>query len=393
MSRGAAPLQFTLKIASRCNLNCSYCYVYNQADDSWRNKPAIISNEVVAATAGRILTHCRLSGQDVVRIVFHGGEPCLAGKAAFDRWCEMLRTTLEPTTRVIFTVQTNGVLVDDEWAELFAQHRVGVGISVDGPPRTHDRHRVDHKGRGSYARVRRGIEAIRAARMPVHLLSVLDLGADPIETHEHLLSLGPESIDYIFPDHTHATIGHTRALHGATPCADFLIPIFDWWLDNPGRVTIAPLKAMAEAVLGGTPAVDFIGNRPYGFLFVETNGAIEGLDVLRVCEPNATDTLLNVLADDFADLAVSDSFHARAIFDGLPLPTACRGCDEAPTCGGGYLPHRFRPQGGFDNASAWCADLKKLFGHIRMRFGVAPEETALRRLALRPDLWEQVPVP
>jgi uncharacterized protein len=75
--------------------------------------------------------------------------------------------------------------------------------------------------------------------------------------------------------------------------------------------------------------------------------------------------------------------HRGAIFTGLPVPTGCRGCPELSTCAGGYLPHRWSAARGFDNPSVWCADLLKLFGHIRDRLGVRAEETEQRRRALR----------
>src|SRR5689334_14701443 len=70
---------FILKIASRCNLNCSYCYVYNKGDSSWASRPAIMSNTVFRAALDRIKRHCDTSGQREVMLAFHGGEPTLVG--------------------------------------------------------------------------------------------------------------------------------------------------------------------------------------------------------------------------------------------------------------------------------------------------------------------------
>ena len=70
------------------------------------------------------------------------------------------------------------------------------------------------------------------------------------------------------------------------------------------------------------------------------------------------------------------------IFEGKQIPHACQTCPERDTCGGGYLPHRYSRQRGFDNPSVWCADLLKLFGHIRLRMKIPLGETELRRKAL-----------
>lgn len=67
--------QVILKVASRCNLNCSYCYVYNMADSSWKQRPALMSNEVFEAALERSLQQCRATGQEQLRIAFHGANP------------------------------------------------------------------------------------------------------------------------------------------------------------------------------------------------------------------------------------------------------------------------------------------------------------------------------
>ena len=70
--RGSTPIrQVILKIASRCNLNCTYCYVYNRADQSWRTQPAFMSEAVARQTAARIREQCRAHGKRQVVIVLH----------------------------------------------------------------------------------------------------------------------------------------------------------------------------------------------------------------------------------------------------------------------------------------------------------------------------------
>lgn len=380
VSSDQAPLAVTLKVASRCNLNCSYCYVYNKEDQSWRDRPARMSDEVVEATIERLQRHCARSRQAVLRVVLHGGEPMLAGAKRIDRWCTMLRDGLGDVAELKLAIQTNGMLVNDEWIDVFARHRIVVGVSIDGPPEIHDVFRVDRRGRGSYGSVVRGVERLTAGGVQVSFLTVAQLGADPVRIHRHLVELGPAQIEYLLPDNTHETIGAVRAELGPTPGADFLIPIFeDWWTNGTMDIRVGPFMAIARSILGGECEVDFIGNNPLGYLFVESDGSIEGLDVLRVCGDGMAATGLNVKDNDFAEL---EGLHRTLVFDGMPLPEGCRSCPERDTCAGGYLPHRYSKARGFDNPSAWCADLLKLFGHIRGRLDVSHEETALRRQVL-----------
>jgi len=193
------------------------------------------------------------------------------------------------------------------------------------------------------------------------------------------------------PHFTHDTIAPVRQRFGATPCADFLIPIFDaWWFEGSMDVQIDDLKNVARVIMGGRSRSEAIGNDPPGYVFIEPDGEMEGLDNLRSCCDGLSRIKLNVRNSDFFDLLTTETMHSQAIFEGMPLAQTCRSCPEGETCRGGYLPHRYSKDRGFDNPSVWCADLLKLFAHLRSRMGVSIEETKERRRVLAakcvPDL-------
>jgi uncharacterized protein len=342
-----------------------------------------MSDEVFRAAVGRIREHCLLSGQGSVQVVFHGGEPTLAGVSRVEEWCRDAHSSLAGIARPYFAIQTNGTLIDEDWADLFEAQGMTVGISIDGPAEIHDVARVDHAGRGSYAAVLRGVETLRRRGIPVHFLCVIPLGADPLHVHRHFMKMGASSIDYLLPDHTYKTISAVRRIHGPTPCADFLIPIFDEWaMQGHPEFDIGILSNLARIVLGSDSKVDYFGNRPFRILFVDSSGEIEGLDVLRICKDGMARTGLNVLRDGFSRVATISNLHREATFDGIPIPTMCKNCDERDNCAGGYLPHRYSPEREFDNPSVWCPDLLRLFAHIRRRLDCTVEETLLRRQIL-----------
>jgi uncharacterized protein len=375
-------LHYIVKIASRCNLNCSYCYVYNQADGGWRDRPALMSLETFAAAVERVRRHCVLSRQTAVDITFHGGEPTLVGPERFARMCGLARRSLGDLVDLTLSIQTNGTRLDRRWLAVLREHDVRIGISLDGPREIHDRFRVDHKGRGSHERTARGIAQLNEEGVPFGILSVVQPGADPLRTHHHFLELGPQSISYLLPAETHDTVVPIRERYGPTPCADFLIPIFDdWWFNSTTEVWVREFRNLARVILGGSSQLETIGSPPLRFAVVDTDGSIHGHDNLRSCEDGLSVTGLNVHDADFAQLPLASPFHG-AIMDGLPLPTGCRACPERDTCAGGQLPNRYSKLRGFDNPSVWCADLLALFRHARMRLGISPEETRRRRQEL-----------
>lgn len=372
-----------LKVASRCNLNCSYCYVYNMADSTWKIRPPLMSNAVFEATLERICEQCRATGQDEFCIAFHGGEPCLIGPATFDAWCGRARAVLGSIVRLSLVMQTNGTLLDFAWIRLLQKHRVSIGISMDGPKEIHDAVRIDHREQGSYERVERGLRLLQEGQVPFGVGCVIPLGTAPLAVHHHFLELRCNQITYLMPHFTHDTIAPIRQLYGPTPCADFLIPIFDdWWFESTMEVQIDDLKDVARVIMGGKSHSEAIGNDPPRYVFIEPDGEMEGLDNLRACRDGLSRIKLNVFQSDFCDLLQTKTMHAQAIFEGMPLAQACRSCIEGRTCRGGYLPHRYSSTRGFDNPSVWCADLLKLFAHVRARMGVSIEETDERRRML-----------
>ncbi len=373
---------YILKVASRCNLNCTYCYVYNKGDDSWRGRPAIMSDDVFKQTLRRIDEECNRTGQNSVKITFHGGEPCLVGAKRFDMWCSLAREILA-SRKVTLTLQTNGTLLDKPWAEALSLHHVNVGVSVDGPRTIHDANRVDHRGQGSYDKVVRGLRELAEAGIPYGILTVVSPGMDGLMVHRALTDLGPASISYLLPDYTHDTVHEVRRRHGPHPCADFLLPVFDdWWFNGGIGLQIANFWHIATAIMGGSSRTDTLGNGQFGYLVVETDGDVEGLDCLKVCGAGTAASGVNVIGAPFRAVLDTPGDLAASVFCGTTLPTACRACPEASTCGGGYLPHRFSRDRGFDNPSVWCADLLMIFGHMRHRLDVSHQETALRRRVL-----------
>ncbi len=361
-----------LKLASRCNLNCSYCYIYHHADKSYLRRPKLLGDEVYERTLAAMLDYCRQRSDDyAMALTYHGGEPTLVGAERFDRLASRAREVLGPRLRLL-AIQTNAVLLDGGWVEVFKRHDVRVSVSLDGPPEIHDAVRVDHQGNGTYAETVAGIRLLQQGGITPRILSVVNPGRSGAEAYHHFRSLGITAMDFLLPDVTHDSKQAFYGGLGETPVADFLIPAFDAWLaeDDP-RVEVRLFANLLRAFLGDDPGSDAFGNPLMNYLIVETDGSIEALDALRVCEEGIAQSGLNVLEHGFGDLAAGLPLVHQAMSQGFALAPPCRACPEREVCGGGHLPHRYSRAQGFDNPSAWCADILKLFAHIRERTGIA----------------------
>ncbi|MBL3670873.1 radical SAM protein [Streptomyces sp. M2CJ-2] len=352
-----------VKLASRCNLNCEYCYLYQHADQSYRNRPKFMSADVFDGAIRIADEAASANSSNAVSLVMHGGEPTLLPLPMFRSYVDQARDRLGPKLRRI-SLQTNGTVITDAWMDALIDGSVGVGVSIDGPAHIHDAVRKGHDGRGSWSRVAASIRRLQDRGLDVGTLTVITPGADGLEVFEHLLSLDVRRMSFLLPDVSHDDFARWYGHYGVTPVADYLIPIFDSWFekDDPG-VVIAICWDIVERLMGGPGMTDTFGNRQLKYIVVETDGTVEALDALKVGKDGLADTGLNVLRDRLSDFSRQDTLAARALTSGFGLPTQCSGCRFASVCGGGYLPHRYASRNGFDNPSVWCRDLKKVFDH------------------------------
>lgn len=359
--------EFVLKIHGRCNLACDYCYVYESADQSWRDRPAAMPAEVLDAAAARVAEHVRAHALPRVAIVLHGGEPLLAGRAAVAAAVARFRTALPSSCDVEVSIQTNGVLLTDAMLAMLDEHDVGVSVSLDGDREGHDRHRLRANGRGSHAEVMRGLNRLAGAHRRLYrgLLCTVDLDNDPIRTYEALLETGPPRVDFLLPHGTWAAPPPRRPVDGGgTPYADWLIAVFDRWYRAPRKETgVRLFEEIMNVLLGGQSRSENVGLSPVAMLVVDTDGTLQQVDSLKTSYAGAPETGLTVFDHPLDEALWHPGVVARQI-GRAALPGTCAGCAVRDVCGGGAYAHRYREGRGYLNPSVYCPDLLKLIGHI-----------------------------
>jgi uncharacterized protein len=383
MGRPPVPLsQFILKVHGSCDLACDHCYVYESADQSWRKRRKVISDEVVTRAAERIAEHAGSHELEAVQVVLHGGEPLLARPAKLGRIATELESALRGVCRLDLRIHTNGVSLDEQFCELFAEHDVSVSISVDGDRAANDRHRLYAGGRSSYDKVLRAIELLRTGRfrdLYAGLLCTIDLANDPLVVYESLMDLDPPRIDFLLP---HATWEQkpARTVGADSEYADWLIAIFDRWLAEGRPTQVRTFDSVISTLRGGDSFTEALGLGPAGLVVIETDGSYEQVDSLKVASDGAPDTGKNVHDHAIDEVLGHPSIRARQ--QGIAgLCQTCRECPVVTSCGGGLYTHRYRNSGGspedpsrdFANPSVYCSDLLKLISHISSRLPEVPD--------------------
>jgi uncharacterized protein len=376
MSGSPVPLsQIVLKVHSRCDLACDHCYVYEAADQSWRGRPRVISDEVISHAARRIADHVSSHALPAVQVVLHGGEPLLAGPARLRRVITELRKALGGLCDLDLRIHTNGVLLSAEYCKLFAEHEVKVGISIDGDRAANDRHRRYADGRSSYDKVIRAIGLLRTGpfrHLYAGLLCTIDTANDPLAVYESLMDLRPPRIDFLLP---HATWDHPPHRQRArdSEYADWLIAIFDRWLAQGCPARIRTFDSILSTLRGGASYTEALGLDPVSLLVIETDGSYEQVDSLKAAFDGAPETGSDVFSDPIDLVAAHPGILARQQ-GAAGLCQTCQECPVVSSCGGGLYPHRYRTGAGFANPSVYCPDLLKLISHISSRLPAEPGE-------------------
>ncbi|MEV6071262.1 FxsB family cyclophane-forming radical SAM/SPASM peptide maturase [Nocardia sp. NPDC052001] len=363
-----------IKVHSRCDLACDYCYMYEHADQSWRGRPMGLAPETATRIAFRIAEHAAAHQLSEVAIVLHGGEPLLLGVDRTREFLAALHAAIAPVARLNLHIHTNGILLSPAFLDLFTEYNVRVGVSLDGDRTANDRHRLYRNGRSSYDQVSKSLELLRRPQYRAlfsGLLCTVDIANDPIAVYRGLLEQDPPRMDLIMPhsnwEHQPPGLRSRRdpdnPTQGGGEYAQWLIAVFDAWNADGRPIPLRTFESVIAAMYGRPSSAEAIGLDQVDLLVIETDGSLEQVDSLKTAFEGAAATGLNVFDNSLDEAAVLPGVTVRR--DGIDgVSAVCQSCSVVQVCGGGFYPDRYRPGAGFDNPSVYCSDLKEMIDHV-----------------------------
>jgi uncharacterized protein len=157
-------------VSTQCNYSCSYC-VYTNSDKD----PQTLSSKTMTeeTTANLIRIAVDAPEAEELTFAFQGGEPTLAGIDYFYFFATLVSMLKKPNQSIVYTLQTNGSQLDDEWCAFLKELNFLVGISLDGYQATHDQHRISEAKSGTFDDTMRAIKLLRTYEIDFNILTVL----------------------------------------------------------------------------------------------------------------------------------------------------------------------------------------------------------------------------
>jgi uncharacterized protein len=366
-----------------CNLNCEYCFYIEKQALFGPGEQYRMSDDVLSAFITNYITS---QPTPVVEFVWQGGEPTLLGIDFFNRVVE-LQKPFAGTKSITNSLQTNGILLTDEWCVFLSRNGFMVGISIDGPKDVHDRYRHDREGKGTFDKVMCGLRLLQKHKVEYNVLTAVarETARQGLEVYRFLRDHGVEFIQFSpvverMPDACSAQHGlklacpasldKTEPQTEVTPWSvipeeygDFLIAIYEEWVRHDvGRVFVMNFEWALNAWMGNSSPVCIHAEQCGRSLVIEHNGDVYACDHCVYPEYK----LGNVSSETLPAMAERSRQAGFGVAKKTVLPRWCRECQVLAACRGGCPKHRFIMSNYKEPGLHYlCEGYKKFFLHIR----------------------------
>ena len=350
---------------------CTYCF-YLKKDELFKSTP---THRMVEEVQEELIRQAMKQSADQISFIWQGGEPTLMGLDFYRKAIE-LQQQFGRGQMVGNGLQTNGLLIDDQWIDFLKKYHWLVGLSLDGPEHAHDYYRRSRSGDGTWEKVVANAEKMLAADIAVNALIVVNdysvRFAD--EIYNFHKSLGLSHMQFI-PCVEAIQNNPSQLSSFSVPAEEyghFLCRIFDLWMDDFSGLTPTTSVRLFDSLLHlymNHPApectlLDKCGN----YAVVEHNGEVFSCDFFVQPEWH----LGNIMEDNLTEMLNSrkqQTFGLRK----ANLPTECINCRWLALCRGGCPKDRIMRHSD-DRQNYLCPAYKIFFEYSDKRFRKLAQE-------------------
>ena len=358
-------LSLLIKPASgNCNMRCRYCFYSDVADIRETGNLGIMSREVLETVVRKALSE---TSQYCV-FGFQGGEPTLAGLDFYKRLIELEKKYNINNVRITNTIQTNGSLIDDEWAEFFSQNNFLLGLSIDANKQVHDELRFDAAGKGTHNACLKAARLLRRHKVEFNILSVVT----------RYLAAHPDSVFRFYKQNDFRYIQFIPCLDGLKEqrgsrgysldpksFSNFLCRTFDLWYEDYSKDDYYSIRSFDNYIhiLAGRHAENCAMNGSCTVnALIEANGDVYPCDFYAIDEH----LLGNVKDFGFAQMFTSEKGQSFVELS-LHVDPRCKDCEYYFICRGGCRRDREPVVEGRLSRNYYCESYKAFFQHALPR--------------------------
>lgn len=323
-------------VSSKCQLHCRYCFYLDEADNRAVKDYGRMSEQMQEQLVSRTMD----CFQEPVTItyMFQGGEPTLAGIAWYESFLSKVKAHQKPYHFIHYAMQTNGILVDETWADFLCRNHFLTGISIDGSIKDHDRFRRDADNVPTFSKALKSYHLLKEKKAEVNVLSVL---SEPLAHHpdryyrflQHEDIMWAQLIPCLAPLYEKTAYALTPASY-----ASFFCQLFDLWMREVlnGKIrSISLFDDILAAFQGQMPSQ--CGRLGYcqAQYIVEADGSVYPCDFYALdtwkCGSFAKNSLKEI-----AESPLRKKFESRS----LPAEVLCESCRWLHKCHGGCIRQR-----------------------------------------------------
>ncbi|MBU1177193.1 MAG: radical SAM protein [Patescibacteria group bacterium] len=346
-----------------CNMNCGYCY-NGSARRLCEAPNQIISEDTIYRIFDQIVPFLK-SNQLV--IIWHGGEPLLAGQDFYKEALKIQKQAVNGRYQITNCIQTNGTLVDESWADLFAELKIGPSVSVDGPAHLHDSIRTFINGGSTYDLVMRGYRLFQVRDINTGMLMVISQNnvRHPEEIWNWVVEQQIPHFDFlpcIEPELWRQ--GKQKYGLSSEEVANFFVRFFDLWFDygDPG-IKIRTFRDAIKGLIGGR--VNICSWKAGCLQHISFDASGNVFPCARYhCYPETA--LGNIQEQGFS--GILESKTTKWVHEGIAEGQAkCIKCKWNAICGSGCPFLKYALHGNWSEQYVHCQPRQVLFNHVQKR--------------------------
>ena len=365
MAREPRDFQVFVKPAGPlCNLDCQYCYYLKKdslfPDTGTFRMPDILLEEY-------IVQHFEASTGPVTRFSWHGGEPTVLGLDYFQGITSLQKKHCPPNRRFVNGMQTNGILLDDDWCRFLSEEKFSIGLSLDGPKEFHDRFRKTKGGGPTFEATMRGLRLLQKHSIGFDILCVVNSHnvLHPLEVYSFFKHWGASYVSFLplVEPPIDAGGGVSERTVPAEAFGVFLTTIFDQWAENDiGRIKVQVFEEALRTAFKQDHSLCIFRETCGDIPVIEHNGDFFSCDHYVDREHR----LGNIIETPLAELLDSPAQRAFGSAKLNTLPQYCLDCDVRDMCNGECPKNRFRLTPDEEEGLNYlCPGYRRFFNHCQ----------------------------